>query len=283
MGIGVLFGMGGVAWAAPGGAASAPTKTPKGEPNEEGLWDFPLESETPDSSSNAGSKAAPKAADRSIDTRSYEFFGDFELELRAFAQSPAEPQQPRWLNTALAFRPGYSWSPESWLALRAIGLVRLDKHDTGRSRFDAREAYVQLSSGTWTATLGINRVFWGVAESRHLVDVINQVDFREDLSGDARFGQLMAMVSRDTQRFGFIEVFALSWFRPQTFPANTTRPGLPLPLSDNPRYESSQREWHVDLAARWSMNTADLAWALSYTVGRAANQNSFPPSREPSW
>ena len=39
--------------------------------------------------------------------------------------------------------------------------------------------------------VGVGKVFWGVTESRHLVDVVNQSDFVEDLDGEDKLCQPM--------------------------------------------------------------------------------------------
>ena len=56
----------------------------------------------------------------------------------------------------------------------------------------------------------------GVTESRHLVDVLNQVDGVEDIDEEDRLGQPMINIS--TQRdWGSVDLFVLPGFRERTF------------------------------------------------------------------
>ena len=42
--------------------------------------------------------------------------------------------------------------------------------------------------------VGAAKVFWGTAESRHLVDIINQTDAVEDIDEEDKLGQPMVKV-----------------------------------------------------------------------------------------
>ena len=77
--------------------------------------------------------------------------------------------------------------------------------------------------GDWELRLGIGKVFWGVTESRHLVDTINQSDGVEDIDGEAKLAQPMATLSwiRD---WGVVELLVLPYFRERTFAGVEGRP-----------------------------------------------------------
>jgi len=51
--------------------------------------------------------------------------------------------------------------------------ARLSNGDRNRSRWDVRELYYQLAKKNWEFNVGVKKIYWGVAESVHLVDVIN--------------------------------------------------------------------------------------------------------------
>ncbi len=53
---------------------------------------------------------------------------------------------------------------------------RVDQHDPRRTPFDIRELTYQYAARGWELRTGIRKVFWGVTESNHLVDIINQTD-----------------------------------------------------------------------------------------------------------
>ncbi len=95
-------------------------------------------------------------------------------------------------------------------------------------------------------------MFWGVTESRHLVDVINQTDLVEDIDQEDKLGQ--PMINFNLQRdFGRFELYLLPWFRERTFPGPNGRFRAPLPVDDGrPNYESSAEQSHLDFAFRYS-------------------------------
>ena len=67
--------------------------------------------------------------------------------------------------------------------------------------FDSVEIYV-----------GARQLFWGVTETVHLVDVINQNDLVEDIDGEDKLGQPMVSLLLDRD-WGTLELFSLLGFR----------------------------------------------------------------------
>ena len=74
-----------------------------------------------------------------------------------------------------------------------------------------------VGDGEWELRVGVDRVFWGVAESQHLVDIINQVDFVEHPDGESKLGQPMVHLTWSGD-WGALELFGLSGHRARTFP-----------------------------------------------------------------
>ena len=173
--------------------------------------------------------------------------------------------------------PEYTRPLGDHLTLRGIAIARLDQSDPERSYADLREALVQWDKGIVTARLGINTVFWGVAESRHLVNIVNQTDYLDDLDGDEKLGQLMAMVTYDGGSLGLIDLFAMTWARRQKYPSREGRPGVPTAVLDELSvYESNHNEWNVDLAVRWSHSLREVEWALTYFHGTGREPELMP-------
>jgi hypothetical protein len=113
----------------------------------------------------------------------------------------------------------------------------------------------------------VNKVFWGVTESRHLVNIINQIDGVEDIDGEDYLGQ--PMINIGTQRgWGRLDVFVLPYFRERTFPGSDGRfrPAFPVDTK-NARFESDDEEKHIDFAARYSHYFGDWDVGLSYFYG----------------
>ena len=98
--------------------------------------------------------------------------GKFGGEGRFFPhESDAEAKYHTNLSTYLEGT-AYAVNGNHSLVLTPFG--RLDQHDQERTHWDIREAYYEYWAGSVVITAGLGQVFWGVIETKHLVDVINQ-------------------------------------------------------------------------------------------------------------
>jgi hypothetical protein len=119
----------------------------------------------------------------------------------------------------------------------------------------------------WELTAGLSKVYWGVAESQHLVDIINQTDFVEAPDGEDKLGQPMIKLSliRD---WGTVDSFILPGFRERTFPGEEGRFRSALEIdSNNAQYQAGEEDAHVDYAVRWSHTIEDYDIGLSWFNG----------------
>ena len=117
-----------------------------------------------------------------------EWTGPLSVESRMFFNS-GQPEQDR-TTVALAFEPEFShaWNGDRDVVSASV-FGRLDSADTKRSHADLRQLDWLHAMGAWEWRLGVRRVFWGVVESQHLVDIINQtatVDHSYQKDGQAR-------------------------------------------------------------------------------------------------
>lgn len=129
---------------------------------------------------------------------------------------------------------------------------RVDQHDDQRTHFDFREFLYRYSADDWEIKAGLGKVFWGVAESSNVVDIINQRDAVEGLDAENKLGQPMInlLLLRD---WGEVSLFVLPGFRERTFAGSDGRPrGFFALNTDNPTYESDDENRHIDIAARIS-------------------------------
>lgn len=151
--------------------------------------------------------------------------------------------------------------------------ARWDSGDTARTGYDLREALWTHSSTHWETNVGIGRVFWGVLESNHLVDIINQTDLVESPDQDEKLGQPMLMLSY-FKFGGTVELYALPYFRERTFPGGNGRFGIPLGRSSNGYFiEYSRTKQIFDFSARFSRDFDTWGFALSYFDGTAREPN----------
>ena len=189
----------------------------------------------------------------------WDITGFFGVDGRAFWQDAKFDDQNDDLNLSIVFQPEVYWQSEDRKQhVSLVGFARADSHDSQRTHADIREAHWSFEARDWDLNLGINKVFWGVTESRHLVDVINQTDLIEDIDQEDKLGQ--PMVNLNLQRdFGRFEFYVLPWFRERTFagPDGRLRPSLPVD-TDNPIYESTDEQSHLDFAVRYSHYFGDV-------------------------
>jgi len=161
---------------------------------------------------------------------------------------------------------------------RIVGefFVRWDENDDERTHGDVRELYYQLTGDAFEFRAGARRVFWGVAESRHLVDIINQSDFVENISNELKLGQPMVSVAliRD---YGTIEAFLMPYQRERTFPGEDGWPRLPLPVAeDEATYESSREEKNLDYALRYAGTVGPVDFGVAWFDGTAREPRLVP-------
>ncbi len=117
--------------------------------------------------------------------------GYAETELRVFPEHPGDRHQFSHFDASLALEPEWfrRWEDAN-VTLTARPFARLDGQDNDRTHVDLRELMFHKSSDQWELKAGVGKVFWGVTESQHLVDVINQTDFVENIDEEEKLGQL---------------------------------------------------------------------------------------------
>lgn len=125
------------------------------------------------------------------------------------------------------------------------------------SYIDLREAAWERDFGKMSVRAGFKKVFWGVMESNHLIDIVNQTDLASDPDGEEKFGQPMVALGWGGGDLGRIEFFYLPYFRERLFPARKARLRADPPVEQRHTFGSSGR-WHPDYVARWS-NSMQLA------------------------
>jgi hypothetical protein len=192
-----------------------------------------------------------------------------EMQARAFWNDPQwVGQDDQALQGSVVSITEFRWRNEDGNQRASlIPYLRWDASDDERSLSDLREAYWAFEGDDYELLVGANTVFWGVTESVHLVDIINQTDFAGDIDGEDKLGQ--PMVSLALQRdWGEISAFVMPYFRERTFAGvdGRFRPLLPVD-TDNPLYESSDIEKHVDLALRYSHYIGDIDIGLNVFSG----------------
>ena len=200
----------------------------------------------------------------------HEFSGRASVEDRRYPQSAAHSGQ-RAHAAGFVVEPRLYLEDEEERSLTFEMFYRYDSADPRRTHADLRAAYLllfgEIGDGEWELRAGVDRVFWGVAESRHLVDIVNQTDLVEHPNEETKLGQPMVHLTW-SGGWGVAELFGLPYHRARTFPGRSGRLRTPF-IVDNDRvsYESAAGEWHFDFAARYSHSLGPLDLGVSMFDG----------------
>ncbi|MHA1536571.1 MAG: hypothetical protein ACTSUD_03365 [Alphaproteobacteria bacterium] len=192
--------------------------------------------------------------------------GELGIEGRFFFRNPLFAGQQR-ASVSLFGEIEYIHQAKNGNRFTVTPFVRWDSADSRRTHFDLREAVGLFLFGDFELRVGVSKVFWGVSESVHLVDIINQTDLIENIDGEEKLGQPMVYLSL-AKDWGTIDLFYLPFFRERTFTGlgGRLRPGLDI-VTRKRTFESSLKNWHPDFAARYSHSFGKFDVGLSYFRG----------------
>ncbi len=195
-----------------------------------------------------------------------EWSGKVTSEYRIFTESPSDSRQ-HGNNLSLSAEPEFyhEWQNEQSITVKLF--TRWDEGDDERSHSDVREFLWQKVTDNWELKIGIGKVYWGVTESQHLVDIINQTDLVENFDREEKLGQTMINLSL-IQPWGNIEFFILPTFKERTYPGVNGRLRSSLYVDTSQAvYESDDRDKHVDYAMRVFQSVDEWDIGLSYFSG----------------
>jgi hypothetical protein len=208
----------------------------------------------------------------------WDFAGSVAGELRVFPNQAAFLRQDD-----TTFSPSFALEPEvvyEWNdgadRLTVVPFLRLDAHDDSRSHGDLRAANWLHVGDDWDLVVGVEKVFWGVTESRHLVDIVNQDDAVEDVDGEDKLGQPMINLNllRD---WGTVSAFVLPGFREHSFPGDDARLRGSRPIDDDsPTFDSGAGDRHLDVALRWTHTFEEWDIGMAHFRGTSREPRLIP-------
>ncbi|MEQ8816673.1 MAG: hypothetical protein RLO51_13165 [Thalassobaculum sp.] len=211
----------------------------------------------------------------------WDFSGSLQLETRVFPSEPAHAgQKDATLSPSVAVEPELIVDTEAGADRFTLKpFLRLDADDGNRSHGDLREAnWLHFGDG-YDLVVGLDKVFWGVAESRHLVDIVNQADLVEDIDQEDKLGQPMVQLQVGTD-WGVFRGFLMPVFRERTFPDDDARFRGPLPIAGDAAYQSDAGEFHPDLALRWTRTFGGFDVGISHFRGTSREPRLVPTLRD---
>lgn len=197
--------------------------------------------------------------------------GQLLFEARLFTQDALRDNLHQ-TNVSVALKPEfYQEFDDGRQSLTAVPFLRWDQHDDERTHWDVGELTWEYYARDWELRAGIRKVFWGVTESNHLVDVINQTDLVEDLDGEAKLGQPMVNLAV-IQPWGTLDLYALVGFRERRYFGDDGRPGIPFPLDPTSgKVDGGNFGW----AIRWAHTTGPIDIGVSHFHGTTRDPRFF--------
>lgn len=185
--------------------------------------------------------------------------GFIGLETLSFTESGTGPTTVNML--VGEFRIKGSLTDSLGYDLRLYGRKNLGGLDGGY--FDPTVAKLTWQNGVWQIDAGYDLLFWGVAESRNVVNIINQRDQIRDVLNDQGLGQPMVAVRYFGSSYA-IEGFVLPGFRELDFGTTGRRWGFGFPVDDSrSTFDSDKGRRHVDYALRLAGSVGNLEYGLS--------------------
>ena len=205
---------------------------------------------------------------------------DLALELEGRSFYELEPAQHSG-SVAATLELFQRWNRRREILVAEL-FLREDADDPSRSHGDVRELYYHHIAREAELRIGARRVYWGVTESRHLVDIINQSDLVEDIDGEAKLGQPMFNTTFIGD-WGSFDFFLMPYARARTFPGTDGLPQLPFPVAvAEAQYESSRQQTHLDSALRWRSSIGNADIGISFFHGTAREPLLLPCLRRGS-
>ncbi|BDT69336.1 hypothetical protein os1_35260 [Comamonadaceae bacterium OS-1] len=171
-------------------------------------------------------RAAMGADDGAVDTSLWQLKGNAALGARLYS-SPHEPTKESH-RLAVRLAPEWRWADGGKTIVISPALYLEGDHN-GRTRVDLNELYFSTCLGETIVKAGLSRLFWGVTESRHLVDVVNPPDLAHHYAAEQRLSTAMLYVAHPTP-VGQLEVLLLPWERDPVYPNTAGRPRTDLPI-----------------------------------------------------
>ncbi len=204
--------------------------------------------------------------------------GNIDAQWRVFLHDASLPEQHDSYASASVEPEFYFDLGNGDQSITFTPFYRKDQYDDERTHADIRELHWQGVFDEFELRIGISKVYWGVTESIHLVDIVNQTDAVENIDGEDKLGQPMIRFSTE-QDWGLLDVFVLPGFRERSFAGIEGRPRPPFVIdADAAVYEHADKENHMDYAARLFNYWDNWEVGLTYFTGTGRDPESYVPS-----
>lgn len=153
---------------------------------------------------------------------------------------------------------------------------RYDHNDKERSLFNFKENYLLYFKGNSEVKIGIAQIFWGVTESKNLVDIINVYD-ATDGDQKAKLGQSMLSYSTYFESAGIFDFYYLPFFskKPQIGESGRLRLAKPIENYDV-IYSGGAGEKVPSWAFKWEKNIGMSDFSIQVFRGNSRDNSTIP-------
>ena len=138
----------------------------------------------------------------------------------------------------------------------------MDESDTKLNYFDFQKFKYEYYFRDTTIKIGIDKIYWGVNESFKIVDIINQSNIAEDITGTEKFGQPMISITQ-VYDFGVFDFYILPYSRERIFPEVKEDQGSHMKLIIIQHHMNSLKENKISGAIRFSKVIDDFDLGLT--------------------
>ena len=206
----------------------------------------------------------------------FDLSGTVNLQARQAQESISEPQK----EGRLVFKPQ---AEGTILGFDYKAQIRLQAQstETDRSAAETQDFYIAKEIDQFSFRLGSIIDFWGVVESFHLVDTINQVDVTYDIFNEDKIGQPAFVTTYTSDNYGALTLYALFGTNERVLPCRECRfsPDFAIGESD---FEAASAESQIDYAVRWTHNWGKSDWSVSLFKGTERQPLLFPVATNPA-
>ncbi len=156
-------------------------------------------------------------------------------------------------------------------------VLRKGRQSGYRDYFDVGELYWSKSGRNSAFRFGFVKEFWGVTESRNIVNLFNQVNLIEDFDQKNKLGQFTVNYSY-IGTSGEFSVYWLPYFRKRDFPDQTQRFLLSPPVAKgNSSFEGTSSSGVKDIAVKYSSSFG--LWDIGASYFRGLDREPWLLSR----
>jgi len=151
------------------------------------------------------------------------------------------------------------------VSLSADAFVRKDSEESNRSRADFDRLVLDYKIDGIYLSAGTDIIFWGVTESQHLVDIINQTDLSYNVDLEDKISQPMLQATFENERF-VLDTVVMFGHKERIFPDEGRLTSV-FNISEDAVYLNSGRDKSIDFAARIYSYLDNSDIAVSYFNG----------------